>query len=43
MGYEAVKITLRYYFPLSDWPVFRHFTAHCPWRGYEETGALVQR
>lgn len=43
MGYHAIKIILRYYFHLSGWPVFRCFTIHCSWRGYEEkNGAFPQ-
>lgn len=32
----AIKMTLRYYFHLSDWPVFRSFTIGYSWRGYQK-------
>ena len=42
MHFYAIKIALRYYFHLSDWPIFRSWTTHSFWRGCEETGALYK-
>ena len=37
----AIKMTLRYYFHLSDWPVFRSFTIGYSWRGYQKKKKMV--